>query len=126
MKQILVIAIGGALGAVCRFFITVAVQKRSNSEFPFGTLVVNVCGCLLIGFLLQFGNQNEWFSPTARALCVTGFLGAMTTFSAFGYDTIRCAESGLTVAALNIGANVALGIGAVLLGITIARVFGTE
>jgi CrcB protein len=124
VKQIFVIAVGGALGAVCRFLVSEFVQKRSTNDFPFGTLAVNVSGCLIIGFLLQLGHQSDWFSPTMRALLVTGFLGAMTTFSTFGHDTIQCAESGLTIAALNVASNVVLGIGAVLLGITIARVFG--
>lgn len=126
VKQIAVIAIGGAIGAVCRFLVSGYIQNRANSEFPFGTLSVNVSGCLLIGFLMQLSHQNDFLSPSLQALVVTGFLGALTTFSTFGHDTIHCAEFGLPFAVLNIMANVVFGIGAVLFGIMIAHVFGPQ
>ncbi len=124
MKQLMYIAIGGAFGAVCRFVVSEATQKRWAGGFPVGTLTVNVVGCFLIGFLLQLGSQSEWLSPSLRALLVTGFLGALTTFSTFGYDTVRCADTQMTNALLNVGAHVVFGLAAVVFGITIARCCG--
>ncbi|MFC1757695.1 fluoride efflux transporter CrcB [Planctomycetota bacterium] len=123
MKQLLFIAMGGAFGAVSRFIISEATQRRWAGDFPIGTLTVNLIGCFLIGLVLQLGSQAEWLSPSLRALLVTGFLGALTTFSTFGHDTIRCAESSLTHALLNIGLQVVLGLAAVVLGITVARFY---
>ena len=123
MKQVFMIAIGGAVGAVCRFVISEATQKRWATEFPIGTLTVNLIGCFLIGLLLQLGSQADWLSPSLRSLLVTGFLGALTTFSTFGHDTVRCADGNLAHSLLNIGLHVVLGVSAVIIGITVARVF---
>lgn len=123
MKQVFMIAIGGAVGAVCRFAISEATQKRWASDFPIGTLTVNLIGCFLIGLILQLGSQADWLSPALRSLLVTGFLGALTTFSTFGHDTVRCADGNLTHSLLNIGLHVVLGVSAVIIGITVARCF---
>ena len=123
VKQLFFIAAGGAIGAVGRFLINDLIHKKLEGEFPYGTLTVNVVGCFLIGLLLQIETQSQWLTPSHRALLVTGFLGALTTFSTFGHDTLRCANSNLTLAMLNIGSNVLFGILAVGFGIITARFF---
>ncbi|MCA9214073.1 MAG: fluoride efflux transporter CrcB [Planctomycetales bacterium] len=124
MKHIFFIAIGGAFGAVGRFLATEFVQRKVAIGFPIGTLTVNVVGCFLIGLLLQFENQSQWLTSSHRTLLVTGFLGAFTTFSTFGHDTVRYAQASLPLAVLNIGTNVILGIAAVAFGIICARILG--
>lgn len=108
--NLLVIAIGGGLGALARYGLSGLVQGR-GSTFPWGTLAVNAIGCFLVGTLF------DRLSADARAFVVVGVLGGFTTFSAFGYETLELLRAGqATLALLNAAANVVLGIGAVLLG----------
>lgn len=97
---VLWIVIGGALGALARY--GVGLLLRSSSEapagaalgFPWATFCVNVLGCAAIGGLLGLGDPRTWLSPSGRGLWVTGFLGAFTTFSAFGYETLQLMDRG--------------------------------
>jgi CrcB protein len=88
------IAVGGALGSVCRFLLTGAVQRQLGTTFPFGTLMVNVTGSLLLGALLRYSLDTPGVSPEMRALLATGFCGGYTTFSAFSYETMALLQSG--------------------------------
>lgn len=114
MTSLLSVALGGALGAVARFLVGLAVA------FPIGTLVVNVIGSLLIGMI--------WAHFTARGLhgwlplVMTGFLGGFTTFSAFSLDTMRLIESGRIGSAMGyVLASVILSLGACALGLWMAK-----
>ncbi len=101
------IGIGGFLGAVLRFLISTFVQKFTFSFFPFGTLSVNVIGSFIIGFLALYFEQVV--SPNYKALFVTGFLGALTTFSTFSYETVSMIQSSEYIKSiLNISLNVFL------------------
>jgi len=104
---IIAVGIGGFFGAISRFLIATYVQKLSSLFFPVGTLAVNVLGSFLIGFLYLYFEQT--INPISKALLVTGFLGALTTFSTFSLETFLLLQDGLYLKALlNILLNVTL------------------
>jgi len=88
------VALGSAVGGVARFALATIVQQRVGPDFPVGTLVVNVSGSLLLGFLLRYSLGTVAISPEVRALLTTGFCGGYTTFSTFSYDTMLLLEDG--------------------------------
>ncbi len=94
MYMILAIALGGALGALSRYFVTGYIQNLTDNEFPWGTLSVNVIGCAVLGVLLSL-ISNTW-SPSAemRTFCIVGLMGAFTTFSAFSIEVVLMIEKG--------------------------------
>jgi CrcB protein len=118
--QFLFVALGGALGAISRFGISQYFSSASKSGFPIGTLVANVCGCFLIGMLVGSGAHEK--SEAARVGFGVGFLGALTTFSTFGAETINHANDGQFVHAIgNVSANLILGLLAVMIGMAAGR-----
>ena len=88
------IALGSAVGGVARLALATIVQQRVGPDFPAGTLVVNVSGSLLLGFLLRYSLGTVAISPEVRALLTTGFCGGYTTFSTFSYETMLLLEDG--------------------------------
>ena len=121
LLQYIIVGIGGFLGAISRFFISTRIQKFSNSFFPFGTLAVNMLGCLLIGFL--FGIIDK-LGIGCKELLISGFLGAFTTFSTFGYETfVLIRDKKIVQAFANILMQVVIGILAVWLGYSIVDFF---
>jgi CrcB protein len=122
LLNILLVALGGALGSVSRYLLGTWTQSASGSiDFPFGTLTVNLIGCFVIGLLSQLAEARGMFTAEMRALIFVGVLGGFTTFSSFGNDTINLLRDGETVnALLNIGANVILGLALVWLGRAVA------
>ncbi len=117
---ILAVGVGGFFGAISRFLISSYIQKLSSSLFPFGTLSVNVIGSFLIGFLIVY--FENIINPTQKALLITGFLGALTTFSTFSYETVTMIQNSLYYRALiNILLNVLLSIGATIGGIIVFK-----
>lgn len=120
--NILLVAVGGALGSVSRYLLGTWIQSVSKSiDFPYGTLMVNLIGCFVIGFLSQLAEARGVFTSEARAFIFIGILGGFTTFSSFGNDTINLLRDGETFNALaNVGANVILGLLLVWLGRTVA------
>ncbi len=123
LHHVLAIALGGAAGATCRYLVNLACSRVLGSHFAFGTLTVNVIGCFLIGLLIPLGTAEfpRWHAVTHSALTV-GFLGALTTFSTFGFETTRFFENsqhGLGL--LNIGVNMLLGLAAVYGGLLLGR-----
>lgn len=122
MNKIVAIVVSGGLGALARYVMSGLAYRWLGSEFPYGTLTVNVVGCFLIGLLYQVAESGLPWPPTVRTATFVGFLGAFTTFSTFGYETIaliRDSEFGL--AFLNVGLQVAVGLVAVWLGLMAAR-----
>lgn len=116
------VAIGGAAGSVARYLLSSALQERSGTLFPIGTLVVNVSGCLAIGFLMRLVLDTGEFSPTVRALLTTGFCGGFTTFSTFAWETISAVEEGAwRRAVVYVGGSTVLGLAAVWLGSATAQ-----
>lgn len=118
----LLIAVGGGAGAVARYGIGGWIQERAGFGFPWGTLVVNVLGSLLVGFALRY-LEGVRVGPETRALVAVGILGAFTTFSTFSYETVALLEEGAVSRALayTIGSLV-LGLLAVYAGIAGAGV----
>lgn len=122
MKNVTLVAAGGAVGAVSRYAISGLTHRIFNTSFPLGTLAVNTIGCLLIGFLLEIANQTTWISDSWRLALGIGFLGALTTFSTFGYETLELVkESQWTLAFANIAINVLIGLFSVWLGVIVSR-----
>lgn len=123
MPVMVAIAVGGALGAVCRYQAGLLASSWLGDRFAYGTLAVNVVGCFLLGLLSHGGALQAVRLPMAAHPAVTvGFLGALTTFSTFGYETIRLVESQQgALAMVNVAANVLLGCGAAALGIAVSR-----
>ncbi|MEV4256675.1 fluoride efflux transporter CrcB [Spirillospora sp. NPDC049652] len=114
---LLLVALGAALGAPVRYLTDRAVQARHDSVFPWGTFAVNVLGCLLLGFLAALPAGGG-----LMALAGTGFCGALTTYSTFGYETVRLAESGARpCAVLNVSASIGAGLGAAWTGMVLAQ-----
>ncbi len=121
MTEILLVGLGGFLGSVGRYLLSLLVPQWSGaSRFPVATLVVNVIGCLAIGALSGFATRSEFLTPALRLFLITGLLGGFTTFSAFGYETFLLGKESLGAMALvNIAAQIVLGVGAVWLGHTL-------
>ena len=122
MTQALAIAAGGAIGALLRYWTSVAVHSRLGTAFPYGTLFVNILGCLLMGFLYIWLIERLAAGPALRAFLLIGVLGAFTTFSAFSMETLNLIEAGHTgKALLNVLISVIVCIAAAGLGIFAAR-----
>jgi len=115
-----IVGAGGFFGAISRFLIATGVQKLSGSFFPFGTLSVNVLGSFIIGFAAMFFAQSV--QPEYKAFVVTGFLGALTTFSTFSLENVNMLQEGeFTNFGLNIFLNVTLSISATLLAVMLFK-----
>lgn len=113
---VLLVALGAAVGAPLRYLIDRAVQARHDSLFPWGTFAVNVVGSLILGVLAGGASAH------VSALLGTGLCGALTTYSTFGYETIRLLEErARTFAVLNAAGSVVAGLGAAVVGFTIAQ-----
>lgn len=100
MIHIVVISIGGALGALFRYWMAAAVNAQLGRDFPYGTLTVNVVGCLAAGFLSVLLIEKLDLNAEWRSALLIGFLGAFTTFSAFTLDTWHLIETGESFKAL--------------------------
>ena len=122
MEKLLYIGIGGFIGAVFRYQLSGLVHQYIGTHFPSGTLVVNITGCFLLGFLLTIVEGKFIVSPQLRLLLAVGLLGAFTTFSTFSFETLSLLQDKLYLKALiNILLSVFLGLVAVWIGIITAR-----
>jgi CrcB protein len=113
------VALGGALGSVARFWFSDVVARRFGETFPWGTLLVNVTGCLVIGFFATAtAPEGRWLAPPGfRTFFIYGICGGYTTFSSFSLQTLNLAEDGEWVlAAGNVAGSVVLCLAAVWLG----------
>ena len=92
--------LGGCLGALCRYGITVMATKFMDSRFPWGTLLVNLIGCFLIGVIFALAERSTLVSPSMRLMIMTGFLGALTTFSTYALEMVSAWRTGASVIAV--------------------------
>jgi CrcB protein len=124
LRQTLWIGIGGFLGANARVLIATLVTARLGVLIPYGTLIVNLSGCLLLGFVM--GALETFPLPQVlRPAVATGFIGAYTTFSTFGYETVLLIREGsLLLAAVYVLGSLTLGLAATWLGFVAARALG--
>ncbi|MBI5052680.1 MAG: fluoride efflux transporter CrcB [Chloroflexi bacterium] len=118
MNNALLVGAGGFIGSVARYWLSSYVQQISKSvSFPYGTLTVNLLGCLVIGVLAQLADSRGVFTPEARAFVFIGILGGFTTFSSFGNETINLFRGSENLEGIaNVIAHIVLGLGAVWLG----------
>lgn len=122
LSRLLWICLAGALGTGARYLLGVWASERFGTAFPYGTLLVNVVGCFLIGAIMQLALSSPSFSPTLRLTLTTGFLGGLTTYSAFAYETVALARAGSRSAALtNFALTTTACLVAVVLGILLAQ-----
>jgi CrcB protein len=118
MRNLLIIGLGGFIGAVLRYLISGQVQQWSQSvDFPYGTLAVNLIGCLLIGALSRLDELRGVITPEMRFFIFIGLLGAFTTYSTFSNEAVNLINSRrFDLALVYIGTHMVLGLGAVLAG----------
>lgn len=117
------VALGGALGSVGRFLLGPLVQRAFGASFPVGTLVINIFGSLLLGFIAGLAITDGLVSANARAFLAVGLCGGFTTFSAFSLETLSLAEGGQRgTALLYVVASVLLSVTATWIGMVVARV----
>ncbi len=122
MNQVLAIAVGGAVGGVLRFWMSTWVHTFAGRSFPYGTLAVNVLGCLVIGFLFVLFLERFSSDTVLRAGLLIGLLGGFTTFSTFSIETFNLIEQGAYMkASINMTASLILSVGATWIGILIGR-----
>ena len=122
MRQILAIAVGGAVGALARHGVSVAVAAAFGGRFPFGTLAANVVGSFAMGGLFTFFSERAHVAPELRLLLMTGLLGAFTTFSTFSVETMVLLQAGRWLAgAANVALSVALCLAAAWAGALLVR-----
>ena len=120
--MVIFIALGSAIGGVTRVLVASSMEARFGAAFPMGTLLVNVSGALLLGFLFTCALAFPSVSPEMRGLLTTGLCGGYTTFSTFSYETIALLEDGEVVrAAAYVALSVVLALLGVWLGIVLAR-----
>ena len=120
--NLVLIALGGALGAVSRFLLGNAVSKAIGSALPYGTFVVNVIGCFAMGLLMTIIVDRELLPASWRLFLCVGLLGGFTTFSSFAYEGLILLNEGRLLAVLTyVGGSVGLGLVAAAAGVLCAR-----
>ena len=121
MKIILLVGLGGFVGSILRYIISETIQARSVGSFPYGTLAVNVMGCLVIGVIFGMSSKTS-YSPELKYFLATGLIGGFTTFSAFSYESfILFREGQIWNAAVYIALSIILGLLATMLGFQVYR-----
>lgn len=127
LKNILLVALGGAAGSVARYLLSKAIQDTAATAFPWGTMAVNVAGCLLIGLLYGLAaSDGARLGADLKLMLTVGFCGGFTTFSTFANESLTLAKSGnALLSAAYIGSSVALGVLAVAAGAQLAKAFAS-
>jgi CrcB protein len=116
------VALGSAVGGVVRYLLGGWIQQRAGTAFPIQTLLINVTGSLLLGFLQRYALESAAISPEVRTMLTIGFCGGYTTFSTFSFETLRMLEDGdWKRAALYTSLSVVLSVGAAVAGVSAAK-----
>jgi CrcB protein len=123
MGRILLIGFAGLIGTLSRYFLAGAFGRRFGESFPIGTIIINVVGCFLAGFLFYLLQERSLVSETVRLAIMVGFLGGFTTFSAFGLQTFTLFRDGeMLLALMNLVVSNLVGLLFVWVGFLLARV----
>ncbi len=122
MTQVLAIGIGGAIGSLLRFWMSTWVHSFAGRGFPYGTLAVNVLGCLVVGVLFVLLTERFSDNTVLRAGILIGVLGGFTTFSSFSIETFNLIEQGAYIKAVsNMALSLVLCVGGTWLGVILGR-----
>lgn len=122
MQKYLLIAAGGALGSLTRYWVGSAIGSRLGSRFPYGTFVINLTACIIIGFSLTYLGRRVELSPAWRYLIPIGYVGAYSTFSTYEWETLSTMRAGaFGLAALYAAGSLILGLAATWLGVVLAE-----
>jgi fluoride exporter len=122
LQKYLLIAIGGAVGSLARYWVGSFVTDRMGSRFPYGTFVINITACLIIGFSVTVITRHTEINPAWEFLIPAGFVGAYSTFSTFEWETFATLDTGaFLIPILYVTLSLFLGLVAVWLGVTLAR-----
>ena len=121
MNKVLLVFIGGGIGAATRYGTTLLAGKWFGTGFPWGTLAVNLSGCFLIGMILGLAERSNLVQPSTRLFFVTGFLGGLTTFSSYAMESVVAFRSSTFLALGNIAVNNLIGLALVAFGFTLVE-----
>lgn len=122
--QILMVALGGAMGAVSRYLVGNQVGKAMGSTWPYGTFIINIIGCFCMGVLMTVIVERQLLPAAWRLFLCVGFLGGFTTFSSFGYEAVSLFAKGELMGALTyVGGSTLLGLLAAAVGVYLGRAF---
>jgi CrcB protein len=122
LQKYLLIGLGGALGAMVRYWVGATIGSRMGVRFPYGTLVVNLSACLIIGFTLTWLGERVEINPAWRFLIPVGFIGAYSTFSTYEWETLQTLRSGaFALAGLYAVGSLILGLSATWCGAALAE-----
>ena len=123
MQKYFFIALGGSLGSIARYWVGSTISGRLGTKFPYGTFVINVSACIIIGFALTFLGKRADLNPAWRFLIPVGFVGAYSTFSTYEWETLSTLRTGaFALAAFYAVISLFLGLAAVWCGSIIAEV----
>lgn len=123
MQKYFLIAFGGALGSMARYWVGSTIASRMGTKFPYGTFVINITACVIIGFSLTFLAKRVELNPAWRFLVPVGFIGAYSTFSTYEWETLSTIRTGaFLMAVLYAVSSLILGLAAVWFGSAIAEI----
>jgi fluoride exporter len=124
LQKYLLIALGGSLGSIARYWVGSAIGSRVGTKFPYGTLVINISACIIIGFTLTYLGKRAELNPAWRFLVPVGFIGAYSTFSTYEWETFSTVRNGaLTMALVYAFASLLCGFVGVWCGAMVAEAF---
>ena len=122
MQKYLFIALGGALGSIARYWVGSTIAGRMGTKFPYGTFVINITACIIIGFSITYLGKRVELNPAWRFLIPVGFIGAYSTFSTYEWETLSTLRSGaFALAALYAVSSLILGLAATWCGAVLAE-----
>lgn len=122
MEKLVYLVVGGSIGTLSRYGLSMMMLQWLGPGFPYGTLAANLSGCFLIGLIAGLPEAHASLPPSVRLLVITGFLGALTTFSAYEYESFLLGREGHWLKmALNLGGSVVLGFFTLWLGYSLMR-----